>query len=123
MQLAGGSVLQRRWDSTEWYAFKTWPSGVIWTQKAFSHMTTSYSGHVKADPDFKSSQVESTYLSVSLAMQPINGNLIHEIAERWNPRTNTFWFPWGEMTNTLDEFSSIMGLPEPKGDPRGPIED
>ncbi|KAF3784828.1 hypothetical protein EJ110_NYTH29550 [Nymphaea thermarum] len=46
---------------------------------------------------------------VSLAIQPINGNLIHAIAERWNPRTNTFWFPWGEMTITLDEFSNIMG--------------
>ncbi|KAF3771805.1 Serine/threonine-phosphatase 7 long form-like protein [Nymphaea thermarum] len=61
--------------------------------------------------------------AVSLAIQPINGNLIHAIAERWNPRTNTFWFSWGEMTITLDEFSNIMGLPEPKGDPRGPIED
>ncbi|KAF3781282.1 hypothetical protein EJ110_NYTH28569 [Nymphaea thermarum] len=52
--------------------------------------------------------------AVSLAMQPINGSLVHAIAERWNPRTNTFWFPWGEMTITLDEFSNIMGLPEPK---------
>ncbi|KAF3788882.1 hypothetical protein EJ110_NYTH15405 [Nymphaea thermarum] len=52
--------------------------------------------------------------AVSLAIQPINGNLINAIAERWNPRTNTFWFPWGEMTITLDEFSNIMGLPEPK---------
>ncbi|KAF3789151.1 hypothetical protein EJ110_NYTH07253 [Nymphaea thermarum] len=53
--------------------------------------------------------------SISLAMQHINGSLVHAVAERWNPRTNTFWFPWGEMTITLDEFSSIMGLPEPKG--------
>ncbi|KAF3783012.1 Serine/threonine-phosphatase 7 long form-like protein [Nymphaea thermarum] len=61
--------------------------------------------------------------AISLVMQPINGSLVHAVAERWNPRTNTFWFPWGEMTITLDEFSNIMGLPEPKGDPRGPIED
>ena len=27
------------------------------------------------------------------------------------------------MTITLDEFFNIMGLPEPEGDPRGPIED
>ncbi|KAF3782034.1 hypothetical protein EJ110_NYTH35284 [Nymphaea thermarum] len=52
--------------------------------------------------------------AVSLATQPINDSLIHAIVERWNPRTNTFWFLWGEMTITLDEFSSIMGLPEPK---------
>ncbi|KAF3780681.1 Serine/threonine-phosphatase 7 long form-like protein [Nymphaea thermarum] len=61
--------------------------------------------------------------AISLTMQPINGNLVHAVAERWNPRTNTFWFPWGEMTITLDEFSIIMGLLELKGDPRGPIED
>ncbi|KAF3774257.1 Serine/threonine-phosphatase 7 long form-like protein [Nymphaea thermarum] len=61
--------------------------------------------------------------AISLAMQPINGCLVHAVAERWNLRTNTFWFTWGEMTITLDEFSNIMGLPEPKGDPRGPIED
>ncbi|KAF3773786.1 hypothetical protein EJ110_NYTH54614, partial [Nymphaea thermarum] len=61
--------------------------------------------------------------AISLAMQPINGGLVYAVAKRWNPRTNTFWFPWGEMTITLDEFSNIMGLPEPKGDPRGPIED
>ncbi|KAF3776992.1 hypothetical protein EJ110_NYTH47091 [Nymphaea thermarum] len=52
--------------------------------------------------------------AINLAMQPINGSLVHAVAERWNPMTNTFWFPWGEMTITLDEFSSIMGLPEPK---------
>ncbi|KAF3778103.1 Serine/threonine-phosphatase 7 long form-like protein [Nymphaea thermarum] len=61
--------------------------------------------------------------AVSLAIQPFNGSLIYAIAERRNPRTNTFWFPWGEMTITLDEFSNIMVLPKPKGDPRGPIED
>ncbi|CAN6455569.1 unnamed protein product [Victoria cruziana] len=49
-----------------------------------------------------------------LSMEPVNGALVHAVAERWNPRTSTFWFPWGEMTITLDEFSDLMGLPLPK---------
>ncbi|CAN6462816.1 unnamed protein product [Victoria cruziana] len=56
-----------------------------------------------------------------LSMEPVNGALVHAVAERWNPRTSTFWFPWGEMTITLDEFSDLMGLPLPQGEPRSPI--
>ncbi|CAN6459272.1 unnamed protein product [Victoria cruziana] len=56
-----------------------------------------------------------------LSMEPVNGTLIHAVAERWNSRTSTFWFPWGEMTITLDEFSDLMGLPLPQGEPRSPI--
>ncbi|KAF3791495.1 hypothetical protein EJ110_NYTH14360 [Nymphaea thermarum] len=35
-------------------------------------------------------------------MQSVDGNLVHAIAERWNPRTSSFWFPWGEMTILLE---------------------
>ncbi|CAN6487361.1 unnamed protein product [Victoria cruziana] len=59
--------------------------------------------------------------AIILSKKPINGALVHTVAERWNPRTSTFWFPWGEMTITLDEFSDLMGLPLSKEDPRGPI--
>ena len=52
----------------------------------------------------------------------VNGNLIHALAERWNPRTCTFWFPWGEMTLLMDEFSEIIGLPEPAGQFGDPLE-
>ena len=52
----------------------------------------------------------------------INGALIQAMAERWNPRTCTFWFPWGEMTLLMDEFNDIMGLPEPAGQPDDPVE-
>ncbi|CAN6455639.1 unnamed protein product [Victoria cruziana] len=56
-----------------------------------------------------------------LSKKLVNGSLLHAVAERWNPMTSTFWFPWGEMTVTLDEFSNLMGLPLSKEDPRGPI--
>ncbi|CAN6458821.1 unnamed protein product [Victoria cruziana] len=59
--------------------------------------------------------------AIILSTKPVNGALVHAMAERWNPRTFTFWFLWGEMTVTLDEFSNLMGLPLPKEDPRGPI--
>ncbi|XP_031482866.1 uncharacterized protein LOC116252622 [Nymphaea colorata] len=36
-----------------------------WTEKAFSHMIISYSGHVKVDLDFVSFHVEYTYLSAT----------------------------------------------------------
>ena len=61
-------------------------------------------------------------LASAVGKQTINGNLIHAMAERWNPRTCTFWFPWGEMTVLMDEFSEIMGLPEPAGQPGDPLE-
>ncbi|CAN6444932.1 unnamed protein product [Victoria cruziana] len=56
-----------------------------------------------------------------LSMELVNGALVDVVAERWNPRTSTFWFPWGEMTITLDEFSDLMGLPLPKEEPRSLI--
>ncbi|XP_021833585.1 protein MAIN-LIKE 1-like [Prunus avium] len=30
---------------------------------------------------------------------------------RWHPETNTFHMPFGEMTITLDDMSSILGIP------------
>ncbi|CAN6472327.1 unnamed protein product [Victoria cruziana] len=56
-----------------------------------------------------------------LSMEPVIGALVDAVAEWWNPRTSTFWFPWGKMTITLDEFSDLMGLPLPQGEPRSPI--
>ena len=61
-------------------------------------------------------------LASAVGKQTVNGNLIHALAERWNPSTSTFWFPWGEMTLLIDGFSKIMGLPEPAGQPGDPLE-
>ncbi|KAF3783427.1 hypothetical protein EJ110_NYTH27687 [Nymphaea thermarum] len=55
-------------------------------------------------------------------MQIVDGNLVHAIAERWNPRTSSFWFPWGEMTILLDEFAEILDLPTPTCDPNETLE-
>ncbi|KAF3787511.1 hypothetical protein EJ110_NYTH23046 [Nymphaea thermarum] len=51
-------------------------------------------------------------------MQSVDGNLVHAIAERWNPMTSSFWFPWEEMTILLDEFVEILDLPTPTCDPK-----
>ena len=61
-------------------------------------------------------------LASAVGKLTVNGNLIHALAERWNPRTCTFWFPWGEMTLLMDEFLEIMGLLEPAGQPGDPLE-
>jgi hypothetical protein len=40
----------------------------------------------------------------------LNNSLISALVERWRRETNTFHFPCGEMTITLDEVSLILGL-------------
>ncbi|KAH9293921.1 hypothetical protein KI387_040871 [Taxus chinensis] len=43
-------------------------------------------------------------------------SLILALLERWNPSTNTFWLPTGEMTITLEDVHHITRLPV-RGDP------
>jgi len=38
-------------------------------------------------------------------------NVLLEIAKFWSPRTNTFIFPWGEATVTLEDLAVLGGLP------------
>lgn len=40
----------------------------------------------------------------------LNNSLISALVERWRRETNTFHFPCGEMTITLDEVSLLLGL-------------
>ena len=62
-------------------------------------------------------------LASAVGKLTVNGNLIHALAERWNPRTCTFWFPWGEMTATDGWIFRDHGiLPEPAGQPGDPLE-
>ncbi|CAL9019397.1 unnamed protein product [Prunus brigantina] len=37
--------------------------------------------------------------------------VVSTFVERWHPETNTFHMPFGEMTITLDDVSSILGIP------------
>ena len=36
---------------------------------------------------------------------------VQAFVERWQPETNTFHFPFGEMTITLDDVRQILGVP------------
>ncbi|KAF3771553.1 hypothetical protein EJ110_NYTH60205 [Nymphaea thermarum] len=85
----------------EWY--RSWHS-------TFSRMFPSY---------FEECGLETVAAG---GMQSVDGNLVQAIAERWNPRTSSFWFPWGEMTILLDEFAEILDLPIPTCDPNDPLE-
>ncbi|KAK9097792.1 hypothetical protein Syun_024837 [Stephania yunnanensis] len=41
----------------------------------------------------------------------VDRTIIDAFAERWHPETNTFQLPFGEMTITLDDVSSILKIP------------
>ncbi|KAF3773382.1 hypothetical protein EJ110_NYTH55308 [Nymphaea thermarum] len=85
----------------EWY--RTW-------HPTFSRMFPSY---------FEKCGLETVAAG---GMQSVDGNLVHAIAERWNPRTSSLWFPWEEMTILLDEFAEILDLPTPTCDPNDLLE-
>uniref|UniRef100_A0A453HJ76 Aminotransferase-like plant mobile domain-containing protein n=3 Tax=Aegilops tauschii subsp. strangulata TaxID=200361 RepID=A0A453HJ76_AEGTS len=46
----------------------------------------------------------------------LDRDLLSALVDRWNPRTHTFQFPWGEMGVSLKDVSMLLGLPI-KGDP------
>lgn len=41
----------------------------------------------------------------------INSNIVLAFVERWQPETNTFHMPFGEMMITLANVSTILGIP------------
>ena len=41
----------------------------------------------------------------------INRNMVSTFVERWQPETNTFHMPFGEMTITLDNVGTILRVP------------
>ncbi|CAL2257764.1 unnamed protein product [Prunus armeniaca] len=67
--------------------------------------------------DAKVKDVAATHNSnVEVHAEPIEPFRIDKIVvptfvERWHPETNTFHMPFGEMTITLDDVSSILGIP------------
>ncbi|XP_012838029.1 PREDICTED: uncharacterized protein LOC105958573 [Erythranthe guttata] len=43
-------------------------------------------------------------------MKNVDKGLMHAFIERWQPKTNNFHMPWGEMTITLHDVAFILGL-------------
>ena len=48
---------------------------------------------------------------VTASYRSFNNIIVSGFVERWQPETNTFHMPFGEMTITLDDVASIIGIP------------
>ena len=48
---------------------------------------------------------------VSCSYKFVNKVIVSAFVERWQPETNTFHLPFGEMSPTLDDVSVILGIP------------
>ncbi|RWR86348.1 LOW QUALITY PROTEIN: serine/threonine-protein phosphatase 7 long form [Cinnamomum micranthum f. kanehirae] len=48
---------------------------------------------------------------VTTSYRSINKIIVSGFVESWQPETNTFHMPFGEMTITLDDVASILGIP------------
>ncbi|RWR84948.1 serine/threonine-protein phosphatase 7 long form [Cinnamomum micranthum f. kanehirae] len=48
---------------------------------------------------------------VIASYRSVNKIIVLGFVERWQPETNTFHMPFGEMTITLDDVASILGIP------------
>ena len=48
---------------------------------------------------------------VATSYRSINKNMVSAFVDRWQPETNTFHMPFGEMTITLDDVNTILGIP------------
>lgn len=48
---------------------------------------------------------------VSCSYKFVNKVVVSAFVERWQPETNTFHLPFGEMSPTLDDVSVILGIP------------
>ncbi|XP_021760140.1 uncharacterized protein LOC110724967 [Chenopodium quinoa] len=58
------------------------------------------------------SEIDSQLAALQdLSSQPASSAFLRELLEIWWDSTNTFHFPWGEMTVTPFDFSMIMGFP------------
>ena len=47
---------------------------------------------------------------VTASYRSVNKIIVSGFVERWQPETNTFHMPFGEMTITLDDVASIIGI-------------
>ncbi|XP_043689405.1 uncharacterized protein LOC122640312 [Telopea speciosissima] len=98
--------------------FTKWPSEVLF--KGFSPPQRKWKEWVdhlakKHESTWKKSGIHDAILSSTYSIQ-INRELLLGLSEFWCSGTNTFVFPWGEATMTLEDMLvlggfSILGLP------------
>ena len=48
---------------------------------------------------------------ISCSHRVVSRPMLSAFCERWHPETTTFHFPFGEMTITLDDVTSILHIP------------
>lgn len=48
---------------------------------------------------------------ITVSYQFVKRIVASAFVERWQPETNTFHMPYGEMTITLDDVGTILGIP------------
>ena len=48
---------------------------------------------------------------IECSYRTCNNTIISAFCERWQPETNTFHMPFGEMSITLDDVATLLGIP------------
>ncbi|KAL8546639.1 hypothetical protein ACS0TY_006383 [Phlomoides rotata] len=101
-------------------SFRTHVAYYIWSGtergvlKCHSHISKLLSWKIDTDVEdrsWKSLFKKSGLLWVrSCSYKTPSKNLIAAFVERWHPETNSFHFPFGEMTITLDDVHCLTGL-------------
>ncbi|XP_012836256.1 PREDICTED: serine/threonine-protein phosphatase 7 long form homolog [Erythranthe guttata] len=64
---------------------------------------------VQADKDYL--QMTGLFDLQHSFISPVDAPLLFAFVERWQPETNSFHMPWGEMTITLHDVQKILGAP------------
>ncbi|CAL2232230.1 unnamed protein product [Prunus armeniaca] len=101
-------------------SFKTHIAAAIWNNqerepfKCMSKTSTLCEGNWWGNPNngiFKGYiQMSELEQLIMCSYRNADKIVISTLLERWHPETNTFHMPFGEMTITLDDVSSILGI-------------
>ncbi|XP_008228770.1 PREDICTED: serine/threonine-protein phosphatase 7 long form homolog [Prunus mume] len=95
-------------------SFKTHIAAAIWNTKCMSKTSTIREWNWWVNPNngiFKG-YIQRFGLEHLIKCSYRNAEkiVVSTFVERWHPETNTFHMPFGEMTITLDDVSSILGI-------------
>ncbi|CAI0389843.1 unnamed protein product [Linum tenue] len=76
-------------------------------------LAVNYLKDYKFQSEGAAALVERTWLRKLLdcSIQHLDGPLLVAFVERWQPDTNTFHMPFGEMTITLHDVAVLLGIP------------